>query len=167
MEKQELKVHEWLAVVFIVGLLGMLTAVTLISRTPAVPVLDQPHYVVDPVVVVRVEGAVERPGAVAVKKGSTVEEAIKQAKALPEADLSKVKLQKKVRKEQVIFVPSATHIEVKIAGVGKMKVTRGTRFNELKRILANAELYEETQFKSKRLLKEGETIYLKLRLKAP
>lgn len=162
MKKPELKVHEWLAVVFIVGLLVTLTAISLLSRGPSMPEVEEAHVMVEPTIEVRIEGAVEFPGVLHLKKGTTLGDAIILAKPLPEADLSKIKLEKKMRKPTVLRVPSQTHIDVKIAGMGSLKVTRGTRFNELKRLLANPEQYEKTQFKSKRLLKEGETLYLKL-----
>ena len=61
-KKQTLHVHEWLAVVVIIGLMGMLTTVSMLSpRLSQSVTTATPHNIVDPFIEVAVDGAVEKP----------------------------------------------------------------------------------------------------------
>lgn len=101
-----LRVPEWIAVVCFISVLATLTLITLTTETGTLPMTrDPPHYIVDPRIEVFVEGAVEKKGRLIVTRGMRVKEVLEQAKPLPEADLSKVKLESKVRRGQRIRVP--------------------------------------------------------------
>ena len=99
-----LRIHEWLAVIIIVSLLIVLTLITHFSESKPV-ITNHPHYIVDQKIEVFVEGAVEEPLRLIVTKGTRVEEVLEKVKLLPEADLSKLKLQAKVRRGQHIRIP--------------------------------------------------------------
>lgn len=56
-------------------------------------------------IVVSIEGAVAQPGRYHFKKGTTLMEALKQAKLLPEADLSRFKVDTPIKRSRKIKVP--------------------------------------------------------------
>lgn len=61
----------------------------------------------DGILLIRVSGAVNNPGIIALSVNGTVREAIEKAGGmLPEADISEINLQKKLQKSQSLFVPS-------------------------------------------------------------
>ena len=150
-------VHEWLSLVFFTGLLLALTAAAVINRGHS-PVVEtgEPHFIRDPLVEISVVGEVENPGSKKVPRGCTVEEVLKIARLLPEADVSKLKKLSKVRPGQIIEIPSATHLTIFIEG-NSIKVPRGTRINELPALL---KLNKEAShnLRSKRKLKDGESL---------
>jgi len=159
MAQETLRVHEWLAISVFVGLLGMLTAINLI-QSDSTPVIktESPHYVIPPTITLHVEGAVENPGPIQVKRKSTVKEALEQVKLLPDADLSKIKMSSKVRKGQVIKIPSKTMLTVIIEDAGSFQVPRGTRVNELPKILNLPDGIDRSKFRSKRRVKDNEKL---------
>lgn len=157
-----LLVHEWIAVVFILFLLLILTLMTFKTTNSEVLEFDPPHYVVEPNIKIALEGAVENPGILEIKRGSTVRDALKLAKPLPEANVSKLKLDAKLRNGQTIKVPSSTQITINVDGLGNFKVPRGTRLKDLPALLDLPETVDRSQFNSKRVLKDNETLFLKL-----
>lgn len=102
----QLRVHEWLAVIVVICLTIVLTLMTRISHNPLPATSEPPHYIVEQKIEVFVEGAVEHPVRLIVNRGACLEEVLKQAKLLPEADVSRLKLTSKVRRGQHIRVPS-------------------------------------------------------------
>lgn len=100
-----LPIHEWFAILLLIGLLFGLTLITLYSKNAILNDDFGPaHHIVSQEIVVYVEGSVEKPGPYYVKRGTLVKEVIDLAKPLPEANLGKLKLDKKVRKNQVIKI---------------------------------------------------------------
>ncbi|MCE5317897.1 MAG: hypothetical protein LLG04_11155 [Parachlamydia sp.] len=101
-----LYVHEWLAVVLVISLALAITFITHFSNSGPLPTaLNPPHHIVAQKVEVFIEGAVDRPGRYVVAKGARVEEVLKEVQLLPEADISKIKLNSKVRRGQHIRIP--------------------------------------------------------------
>jgi hypothetical protein len=169
-EKPTLGVFEWLALTTIIGLLGMLTAVSFIrTEKPSLVDLESPFMLVNPEVAVNVEGAVESPGSYRLKKGSLVKEAIALAKLMPDADMRKIKLEAKIRPGKKIHVPKIQMLTIHLQGAveecGSLQVPKGTRLNDLVKIAKfHADASLET-LQKKRLLKNNETIYVKKRCK--
>jgi DNA uptake protein ComE-like DNA-binding protein len=104
-ERPSLYVHEWLAVVAVLSFVTVLTLLT--NRNNASfssSHIGEGHFMNDPYVEVRVEGAVVKPGIYRMKRGQTLQEVLDIAQVLPDANLKKIKLQSKVRANQVIHV---------------------------------------------------------------
>lgn len=105
-EEKKLPFHEWLAIFTIVLLLSILTLITL-SSSRSTQDCGRPHYVINPEIPVRIEGAVEKPGKYFVKKGCTVKEILENVPLQSDADLSRVKMDRQIkRKGQVIKIPT-------------------------------------------------------------
>src|SRR5262245_42016208 len=105
----QLPLHEWLAVALLRGLLFLLALIALLTNHSPSKQHDRhasPQYPINPEIEVVIEGAVEHPGKRLVKRGTFVADALKLASPLPEADLTGFKSTSKVRKNQVIKVPS-------------------------------------------------------------
>ena len=87
--RPRLPARDWIAATFILGALATLAFLTMIPRFQA-PLADQGWYT-KPRYPITIEGAVERPGAYQVLKGTPVREAIAQARPSPDADLRPLK----------------------------------------------------------------------------
>ena len=136
LEKPTLHVHEWLAIAVIIGLMGMLTAVSLISSRPSASVeTGPPHVLVDPYIEVIIEGAVEKPGKYKVKKGTAVREIINDAILLPASDTRRINMNARARKGQVLHIPKKEMLTVYLEGLvdspGALSVPKGTRLIDL------------------------------------
>ena len=102
----ELHIHEWLAVVTIIGFIGMLAVCAYLMSPPLALQTGQPHYLIDNTVEVFVQGSVQFPGPRRVPRGSTIQDVLEVAKPLPQANTGRLNLQAKVRTNQVIKVPA-------------------------------------------------------------
>lgn len=165
-EKPTLHVHEWLAVAVILGLMGMLTAISLISSGPSAAVeTGPPHALVDPYIEVIIEGAVEKPGKYKVKKGTPVREIINDAKLLPAADTRRINMNARARKGQVLHIPKKEMLTVYLEGLvespGALSVPKGTRLIDLVDSVGFAEGADLAPLHKKRRLKDNEVIEVK------
>src|SRR5262245_38195463 len=116
-DKPSLYIHEWMAVMGIIGLLGFLTGISWWNQHfPAQIETGTPHFIAEQEIEITVEGAVEHPGSHKVKKGTTVRDALAQAILLPEADVRRLKLDSKVRRHQIIKVPKHQFITIIVEG---------------------------------------------------
>jgi hypothetical protein len=105
-QQTRLPLHEWMAVIAILFLIFVLLAVVILKGNDGeINQLDHPHHIISQEFEVFVEGAVEKPGPYTVKRGSTLQDAINLAVPNSEAKLDKFKMEKKLRKGQVIKVP--------------------------------------------------------------
>lgn len=104
-EKQLLP-HEWLAIAFISLLMLAVGAIAYVhdAEIPDLSVVQQEEPMQKEIEVL-VEGAVEAPGPYRLKKGSRMEDLLKQLTLLPEADISKLKPTTKLRNGQKIRIP--------------------------------------------------------------
>jgi hypothetical protein len=100
--RPHLPVHEWLSIVSLSALLLTLTLFAL--RGPSSHLVGKPHHLIDPEVDIYIEGAVKKPGAYRVPRQSHVREALDQAGVLPNANLKRLKLDRKVRNGEIINV---------------------------------------------------------------
>lgn len=163
-----LYVYEWLAVVSIIAFAIVLTWLS--HRQPALPHPDQlgePQYLVHPRFEIKIEGAVAKPGVYQVAKGQTLKELLEMAEVLPEASLKGLKLNSKLRRGQVIHIPTQAMIQIYIQGAvkhpGPVTVPKGSRLNML---LDKVEFHDDadTHFlQKKRYLHAGEVIDVPLK----
>ena len=162
-DKPSLQIHEWLAVVCIIGLLGFLTALSWFNATySSAPETGTPHYILAQEIEINIQGAVEQPGRRLVKKGITVGEALAHAGLLSDADLRRVKLDSKVRRNQTIKVPQLATITVIVEGAvvtpGSLKLPKGAKLMDLIAHVVLQDNADVEKLRKKRRLKDGETI---------
>ncbi|MBA3957533.1 MAG: SLBB domain-containing protein [Parachlamydiaceae bacterium] len=165
-EQPRLPTHEWITVLVILFLLATLTGVVLASSNSiGTRELGTPHYIVDREIEVFIEGAVEKPGAYKIERGACVSDLLALASIAPDADTRKLKLDKKLRKGQVIKIPHRPMITVHVEGAvktpGAILVPKGSVVSDL---ASRLDLLEEADGKSlrrKRRLKDGEVIKIK------
>lgn len=157
-----LHVHEWLAVAILVGLLMLLAAIALFSGESMMPDrIGSPHHIVDPEIDVFIEGEVEYPGQHRVKRGSIVSDLIALAVPTSDADLSNIKSDKKLRKSQVVRVPSkymTVYLEGAVVTPGPIKLSRGSQLQDLISLVLFEEGADIEKLRKKRLLKDKEVI---------
>lgn len=162
MKTEALKTPEWMAVLGLITTLGVILGIVFWDKDSNFDAKSTtPHAIVDPHVWITIEGGVEHPGKVKVLRGTPLKEALAQVGLLPDADTAKLKLECKVRKGQKVWVPSHNWVFLEIEGVGHVKVPKGSRFNQLPGLITLPEGVVRAQFKSKRLLKDREKIFLK------
>lgn len=99
MKQKQLPVHEWVIVVSLIGMLGLVVIISQINET-FMPTQAFSHPETDKPLVVKnkkspsmpltiyVEGAVKNKGPVQVPKGATYADLLRLVDFLPEADLS-------------------------------------------------------------------------------
>jgi len=100
-----LPIHEWLAIMVIIGILLTLTFISVFSNSSPKMLHEQAHFIIPQEIEVTVEGAVAKPGSYTIKKGATVDDVLKQAEPLPTANLKKIKMDKKLRRNQKLKIP--------------------------------------------------------------
>lgn len=157
-----LALHEWMAVVVIIGFFVSLTVISLANTESIAQPQGELHYLKAQAYEVFVQGAVEAPGSYRVDAGSKVKDIVALAKPLPDADLRRFRGESKAREGQVINIPIREKIEVHVAGAvvheGKISVPRGTRLEEIGQFVeltANADI---AKIQRKRFLKADEKI---------
>lgn len=103
---KHLPVHEWLAIASILLMLGTLTTIILLSGDPEIPSqLGTPQYTVAQEIEVFVKGAVENPRKLYLKRGAVLRDLLDQIVLLPEADLRRLNLDRKLRNGSVVKIP--------------------------------------------------------------
>jgi len=161
----KLAIHEWLAVMTIISFLLTLTGISIFFSQDTESIKSgSPHYLKPQEFEVLIEGAVQNPGPIKVKAGTTRMEAIEMAKPLPEADLRKIKASSKLRNGQIIKVPAKEMIEISIIGEvktpGKLSVPKGTRLQELGNYITLRPDADSAKIRKKRRLKAGEEVVI-------
>lgn len=164
MNDDKLPVHEWIMIVLFCGVLITLSGIAFYRQSSGrqidVSLFEQTK---SSVLHVSVSGAVLNPGRIELPLGSTVRDSLDKAGVLPEADLSRLRMNGKVKSGQRIVVPERVWITVilegAIANPGPFKILSGTRCCELISLL---NLPSEANIaglkKLRRYLKEGEVI---------
>jgi protein involved in polysaccharide export with SLBB domain len=160
-ERPFLGIHEWLAVVFIIGLMGMLTLLSWRGSESNDIEVEAPHFITDPTLEITVEGEVQFPGALRMRKGETVGDALKLAGLKADSDSRKLNFEAKLRRNQKIFVPALKRIKVFVKneqGIStEVKMPLGARLEDL---LIKIDFQKGDIKGQKRKLKDGEIIAL-------
>lgn len=163
-----LKAREWLAVTIVVAAVAFLSALTQFkgNRPSRIPLLAQGD-VSRPTVEVVVKGAVLLPGTYNLPQEMTLGTLLELAKPLPEAELSKWRLEAPIRKGRLVVVKEREQITVYLSGAvkneGAVRVLKGTTLEQL---LQSAELDAQSDvgaLKGKRKLKANELIEIPFR----
>jgi DNA uptake protein ComE-like DNA-binding protein len=159
--KQELFLHEWVAVLVLsfvligIGLLSYLNSDILPDNYASEPWV--------PEIYVTVTGAVDNPGKYFVKEESILNDLIPQLIFSSDADKTLLKLDKPLKNGQKIKIPS-TQITVIVEGElnnpGEFKLDRMSRFSDLVKELDLKENADRSKLKSRRKLKDREKIQI-------
>lgn len=158
-----LKVHEWLAIAVVIGVIGGLACLTSFYERGEVSkvgseLVAKSHKGFD----VLIKGAVTHPGIYHINSETKMKEVLALAGVRSDADLRRFNLDAIVKKGRVINVPLRAMITVHLKGAVKTDQTvtlpKGSKFEELLNVgdfTADADL---NALKKKRRLKEGEII---------
>lgn len=164
-QKQQLYPYEWIAIVLLIAVLGMLTMINLIreetfSRTQ----IEVSEGIADSFLQVHVSGAVENAGSFQLPTGSKMKDLLLLAKPKADADLRRIKGDSKLKQGQVIKILSrdmlTIHLEGEIKNPGTIQIPKGTRLSDLPTLIhlnPNADL---KIFQRKRKIREDEVIHI-------
>lgn len=155
--------HEWAAILLIVLLLAILTAISFGKEATAFPKhLNTPHFITTNEIEVWIEGAVENPGYYKVKRGACINDVLQCAIGKEDADLKKVKLHKKLRQGQIIKIPQMEMISVFVVGevenAGSISLPKGSQLKDLVPMVKFTRDANIEKLNRKRKLKNGEKI---------
>lgn len=161
MSRPQLHVHEWMAVMAITGFLLSFVVLAYLNREHhSIPPATQFPI---PEIEVFVEGAVEKPGRLFIKKGSLVKDLLAQIKLTPDADISSLNPDSKLRNGKRIKIPSTQiniHISGAVAHPGWHNLPVNTRLADLPKHIELQEDADLKFFKKRRKLKDGETLII-------
>ncbi len=162
-EKPQLAIHEWLAVVIIIGCFTMITSVSIMFDAP-LPENNTgiPHYLKPQYIEVLIQGAIESPGSYKMNANAKLYELLAIAKPSPEADLKLLKSESKLRNGQVVKVPAKQYIYLHVTGAvenpGKIRVRQGTKLNEIGKYVQLSSHADGNKINRKRILKSEEVV---------
>ena len=172
MTTTKLPFHEWIIITLFCAILLMLTGMALARQTtkPSVHQFELFEEVPKEKVLVYIKGAVKYDGQYELPNGSIMQDLLSEAEALPNADLSKVKLKSRLKDNQKITIPKKVWITIQIEGAieksGSYKVLSGTRCQELVETIEFPEEADLNSLKKKRhYLKDGELVYVSFKEK--
>lgn len=163
MKNQErLNSQEWIVVLSLILLMSVITYITHRPRIISPQYHSKPHDLISNKICVHIKGAVENPSVYIVEKGSTIGEVLSEARLLPNADLSHMLLEKKLKDGQLIKVPKKETISIYLEGAvkypGEMIIPKGTVLEELLTLVELAEDADTSKLRRKKKLKNGEII---------
>lgn len=158
---QQLYIYEWFAVMAFSCFLVCLGAISHLNRET----IDKSQAIEEwvPEIYVQVSGAVDNPGRFFVKEGSVLEDLMPQLQFGEDADKTFLKLDKPLRNGQKIRIPSiyiTVTVEGEVINPGIFKMDRDSRFSDLVKELEFTEKADKKKLKSKRKLKDRETIII-------
>jgi hypothetical protein len=162
--KVALKIHEWLAIVVLIIILGGLSIMAYVSkgfvgdRDRSMPAfLSKPGKIE-----VLIDGSVINPGTYYLPSGILMKDVLMLAQPTSGADLRRYNLNSQIKKGRAINVPSRPMIVIQVSGAvenpGKISVPKGTRLMDLKTLIKLKQHANDKGLNRKRKLKEGELI---------
>lgn len=169
-EPPHLPLRDCLAAATIAGILVVLTASSFFKAYPSLP-----HYQPDPnnlptptkQVQVLVTGCVEFPGSHWVEPGTALAEVFERAQPTAEADLRRYKKDTVIKRPRKIHIRPINTIKVFVDGAVDLPTTlelrKGTRLEEIIEKLHFTENADIDKLKRKRCLKDGESIWVKIK----
>lgn len=163
--KPSLKVHEWLAILTVVGIIMVIVIVTYIEGRR---VKTDPHInfkVSHDNFDVLIKGAVDFPGVYHLTSSMSMNEVLKLAGVKEEADLSRLTLDAMVKKGRTLTVPFKQMIKIQLEGRFKGEsnviiLPKGSKVSDLLNVLKFDDDADLEALQKKRLLKDGETIFI-------
>lgn len=163
-QTEELRVHEWLAISVLIGIMGCLAIVTTFHGTKVNSQLEGHGKGRLDRFDVLVKGAVDHPGVYHLQVEMPMKEILALAGVRQDADLRRYALEAYVKKGRVINVPSKQMITIFLSGAVRgdttIKVPKGTKVSDLLSIVDLAEDADVEVLQKKRLLKPNETLHI-------
>lgn len=168
-----LKVHEWLAIIAIVGVIAGLTCLTSFQDNAASRIAKAtwPETSAKGFDVL-IHGAVRYPGIYHVESSIKLQDLLALAEVHPEADLRRFRLDQLVKRGRTIRVPLRQMIKVHLKGAvdaeQTLTVPKGTKMEELMGLISYDKNADQQALKKKRRLKDNEVIlvpFLKEKIK--
>lgn len=160
-KKPSLMVHEWLAIATLIGMLGMLTILSVKGNQPTLSQTTE-NFQTAATLSVAVTGAVEKPGSYQLPKDALIHDLIIQAKPLPNANLKKINPNKMLKNGQTIHIPQIEEITIYLEGAvkrqGPYQVPKGTRLSDLPMFIEYEPDANLKSLNKKRRLKDNELI---------
>lgn len=153
-------IREWIAILVILVGFGLMTVFTRSGHTDSLPDA-KPGYLW-----VEIEGAVRHPGAYQMPIGSTVQQAIDLAEALPDASYKGIRRNSVLKEGQLIRVRAKVqslitiHLEGDGVNSGPFEVPNGTRLIDLIEIAPLKKGADVSSLERKRRLKPGEHVII-------
>jgi protein involved in polysaccharide export with SLBB domain len=161
----KLPLHEWCIILLFCAILLALAGFALGRQKQIPPSSASIPFLESQVTVlkVKIEGQVAKPGQYRLPLNISLAELVEQAQPLPSADLSQLKMRRKLKDGQTIHIPERRWITIQVAGAvqepGPLKILSGTRCCEIAeqlKVLPEADLKSIRQ--KKRFLEEGDFI---------
>lgn len=164
MPRSSLQPSEWFIIYFFLALLASLIIIAKISSYKTGKLLGQEALIQS--VLVEVAGEVQRPGIYTVRKGSSCREVLKKARPKKFADLSKIDLDAEA--PSILVIQPLETIRVFVAGSGVDVLSEwilkpGARVSDLKSKIRLTEDADLSSLQSRRMLLNGETIFVEKR----
>lgn len=162
-----LKVHEWLAITVIIGVIAGLTCLTSLQNNGTNRTKDSTRVTTTPAGFdVLIQGAVDYPGIYHVESPMKLQELLALAGVRNDADLRRFRLDHLVKKGRTIRVPARQMIQVHLKGAvaneQTLNVPKGTKMEELLSLANFVENADRQVLKKKRRLKADEVIIIPL-----
>lgn len=156
-----LKVHEWLAIAMIMGVLIGLTCLTAFYGGSESRYIDA-EYISKSGFDVVIKGAVANPGIYHIPAEMKMKEVLALAGVGLDADLRRFNLEAVVKKRRIIHVPQRTMITVYLRGAAKGEVSlpKGSKVEDLLSFVEFSAEADLNVLKKKRRLKSEEILYI-------
>lgn len=161
-----LKIHEWLAVIVLIAILGALSMMAYITkgdigdRDRSLPAFLSKSGKIE----ILIEGAVAHPGIYYLPSSIAMKDVLMLAQPTPHADLRRFNLKASIKKGRMIKVPLRAMITVHLKGAiknpGGVSILKGTRLMDLEPLIQFEENADRKSLNKKRKLKEGEIIII-------
>jgi len=158
-----LHVHEWFAILVLIGLIGGLAIITSDSQNQRSQNIKETEiFYRKDWVEVFVKGAVQFPGIYQVPSEMTMKDVLEMAQVSNEADLRRFNLDRSIGKARSINIPTKPMITIYLKGAvkrsGAISVPKGFRLQDILELDIFEENADKMVLKKKRKLKEGERI---------
>lgn len=164
-EKINLTKSEWL---FAVTIVFLIFSFLVISKKTSYRNLEQLARTEKtnplPMIEVKITGCVKKPGVFHVPQSSSLRSIARQARFSPAADLSRIDLDRSIQESCSIHIPSLENIVVRVEGCvaepSAVAMPVGSRISDVKKHIILTQDADPTVFKSRRLLKNNEIIFI-------
>ncbi len=152
MTESKLATHERLAALLIGSCFLLLTLHTFFLSHSPTPGNITPHTNIE----VTINGAVSAAGDYELPTGTILSDLLEQAQPTRDADLSRLRTQRKLKNGEEITIPTQKKLTIYLNGE-PVQIPKGTRLCDL-RLWIDLDPKIADQLKAKRLLKDGEQI---------
>jgi len=159
--KTSLRPTEWVLAVSLLLLIASFVLIAKINAHRASTAIDAASLVQEEILIT-VDGAVKKPGQYKINSGTTVEQALRKARLLPESNLETLPLKAIIEGPIHLRVEAYKEIKVSVAGAianpVELELPLGSRICDLKSKVIFTDETEKAFFRRRKLLKYGDKI---------